>query len=53
MEQPEDTDAAAPLSEATTTQIQSLPLEQLEALSDALLDFRAQADLTTWLAANT
>ncbi|MCP9882403.1 GDP-mannose 4,6-dehydratase [Cyanobium sp. Alchichica 3B3-8F6] len=53
LEQPEDTDAAAPLSEATTTQIQSLPLEQLEALSDALLDFRAQADLTTWLAANT
>ena len=42
-----------PLSEATTTQIQALPLEQLEALADALLDFQGPADLASWLAANT
>ena len=29
-----------PLSEATTAPIQCLPLEQLEALAEALLDFR-------------
>jgi predicted transposase YdaD len=42
-----------PLSEATTAQIQALPLEQLEALADALLDFQGPADLASWLAANT
>jgi hypothetical protein len=42
-----------PLSEATTAQIQALPLEQLEALADALLDFQGPADLTSWLAANS
>jgi len=31
----------------------ALPLDQLEALSDALLDFQGPADLTSWLAANT
>ena len=41
-----------PLSEATTAQIQVLPLEQLEALADALLDFQGPADLAAWLAAN-
>ena len=41
-----------PLSEATTAQIQALPLEQLEALADALRDFQGPADLATWLAAN-
>ena len=41
-----------PLSEATTAQIQALPLEQLEALADALLDFQGPADLASWLAAN-
>ena len=41
-----------PLSEATTAQIQTLPLEQLEALADALLDFQGPADLVAWLAAN-
>jgi predicted transposase YdaD len=40
------------LSDATTAQIQALPLEQLEALADALLDFQGPADLATWLAAN-
>ena len=42
-----------PLSETTAAQVQALPLEQLEALADALLDFQGPADLTTWLAANT
>jgi len=38
-----------PLSEATTARIQALPLEQLEALAEALLDFSGPADLTAWL----
>jgi predicted transposase YdaD len=42
-----------PLSDATTAQIQALPLEQLEALADALLDFQGPADLAAWLAAHT
>jgi hypothetical protein len=41
-----------PLSEATTAQIQALPLEQLEGLADALLDVQGPADLAAWLAAN-
>ncbi|MCP9941502.1 DUF4351 domain-containing protein [Cyanobium sp. ATX 6E8] len=41
-----------PLSETTTAQIQALPLEQLEALADALLDFQGPTDLSAWLAAN-
>ena len=40
-----------PLSDGTTARIQALPLEQLEALADALLDFQGPADLATWLAA--
>ncbi|MCP9824892.1 DUF4351 domain-containing protein [Synechococcus sp. EJ6-Ellesmere] len=40
------------LSDPTTAQIQALPLEQLEALADALLDFTGPADLAAWLAAN-
>ena len=39
-----------PLSEATTARIQALPLEQLEALTEALLDFSGPADLAAWLA---
>ncbi len=39
-----------PLSETTTAQIQALPLEQLESLADALLDFQGPADLSAWLA---
>ncbi|CAK6697148.1 DUF2887 domain-containing protein [Synechococcus sp. CBW1107] len=42
-----------PLSDATTAQIQALPLEQLEALADALLDFQGPADLASWLTANS
>ncbi len=38
------------LSEATTARIQALPLEQLEALAEALLDFTGAADLASWLA---
>ena len=41
-----------PLSEATTARIQALPLEQLEALAEALLDFNGPDDLATWLGAN-
>ena len=39
-----------PLSEATTARIQSLSLEQLESLADALLDFQGPSDLMAWLA---
>jgi hypothetical protein len=42
-----------PLTDATTDQIQALPLERLEALADALLDFQGAADLAAWLAGNT
>ena len=40
-----------PLTAATTAQIQALPLDQLEALAEALLDFQGPADLAAWLAA--
>jgi len=40
------------LSDATTAQIQALPVDPLEALADALLDFQGPADLDAWLAAN-
>jgi predicted transposase YdaD len=39
------------LSETTTARIEALPLEQLEALAEALLDFTGPADLSAWLAA--
>jgi predicted transposase YdaD len=42
-----------PLTDASTAQIQALPVDQLEALADALLDFTGPADLAAWLAANT
>jgi predicted transposase YdaD len=42
-----------PLDDATTARIQALPLERLEALADALLDFNGAADLTAWLAAES
>ena len=42
-----------PLSETTTAQIQALPVDKLEALADALLDFQGPADLAAWLAAIT
>jgi predicted transposase YdaD len=41
-----------PLTAATTAQIQALPIDKLEALADALLDFQGPADLAAWLAAN-
>ncbi|MEA5415093.1 DUF4351 domain-containing protein [Synechococcus sp. BA-132 BA5] len=37
------------LSAAATTRLQALPLEQLEALADALLDFKGPDDLAAWL----
>lgn len=39
-----------PLSAATTARIQALPLQQLEGLTDALLDFADADDLASWLA---
>jgi hypothetical protein len=36
-----------------TSQIQAVQLEQPEALANDLLDFTGQADLATWLGANT
>jgi hypothetical protein len=41
------------LSADTTARIQALPLEQLEALAEAVLDFTGPADLDAWLAAHT
>ena len=41
-----------PLTGATTAKIQALPVDQLEALADALLDFQGPADLAAWLAGN-
>jgi len=42
-----------PLSEATTACIQALPLEQLQDLAEALLDFSGPADLAAWLEEHT
>ena len=42
-----------PLSEATTARIQSLPLEQLENLAEALLDFTGPDDLAAWLSVHS
>jgi predicted transposase YdaD len=41
-----------PLTDATTARIQALPLDQLEALGLALLDFSGADDLAAWLAAH-
>ena len=41
-----------PLSGEQDSVIRSLPLERLEALAEALLDFEGMADLHAWLAAN-
>ena len=38
-----------PITPATRVKIQALPLEQLEALADALLDFTGPQDLADWL----
>lgn len=40
-----------PLSEVITSRIQRLPLERLEALAEALLDFQGPEDLAAWFAA--
>jgi predicted transposase YdaD len=37
------------LSDATTARIQALPLDQLELLAEALLDFSGPTDLAAWL----
>jgi hypothetical protein len=41
-----------PLTPQQQARLQALPLAQLEALADALLDFQGPDDLTTWLQAN-
>jgi predicted transposase YdaD len=41
-----------PLSAEQESLIRSLPLQRLEALAEALLDFEGMADLDAWLAAN-
>ncbi len=41
-----------PLSAEQESLIRSLPLERLEALAEALLDFEDMADFNAWLAAN-
>ena len=41
-----------PVSAEQESRIRSLPLERLEALAEALLDFEGMADLNAWLAAN-
>jgi len=38
-----------PLDAVTTARIQALPLDELEALAEALLDFTGPADLSNWL----
>ena len=40
-------------SEETTEALDRLSTTQVEALADALLDFRSADDLNNWLAANT
>ncbi|WP_407896231.1 DUF4351 domain-containing protein [Scytonema sp. NUACC26] len=40
------------LPETITSQIENLPIQQLEALGEALLDFTTLADLETWLEVN-
>ncbi len=42
-----------PLSGKQESVIRSLPLERLEGLAEALLDFEGMADLNAWLSANT
>jgi len=41
-----------PLSAEQESRIRHLPLERLEALAEALLDFEGMADLNAWLATN-
>jgi len=41
-----------PLNAETRTRIEALPLERLEDLAEALLDFQGPADLAVWLAAH-
>ena len=42
-----------PLSDATTARIQALPLQQLESLAEALLDFSGPDDLAAWLSGHS
>ncbi|MEA5423926.1 DUF4351 domain-containing protein [Synechococcus sp. CCY9202] len=40
---------AAPADPETSARIQALPLERLDALAEALLDFNSPQDLHSWL----
>ena len=42
-----------PLSAVTTARIQALPLQQLETLAEALLDFAGASDLEAWLSGHS
>ena len=42
-----------PLSDATTARIQALPLQKLETLAEALLDFAGACDLEAWLSGHS
>ena len=42
-----------PLRAATTAEIEALPVERLEALAEALLDFQDTTDLTKWLSSHS
>ncbi|MBM5826248.1 MAG: DUF4351 domain-containing protein [Cyanobacteria bacterium M_surface_10_m2_119] len=42
-------DASQPCPPKTCARIQAMPLDQLEALAEALLDFAGPADLAAWL----
>jgi hypothetical protein len=39
-----------PLAPEQQARLQAMPLAELEALADALLDFQTAADITAWLA---
>ena len=41
-----------PLSDALNERVRQLPIQKLEALSNALLEFHSTDDLTTWLDSN-
>ena len=41
-----------PVSEADRARVSALPIEDLEALGEALLDFAGAADFAAWLAAH-
>jgi len=45
-------DLASRRGSVAAARIQALPLQQLESVAEALLDFTGPADLASWLAAH-